>query len=58
MIAHTPKVDRVMHILFFGGKEASERWTALKDQLSKEDQKNADKVFTEFVSNFEKSSCH
>ena len=24
-IAHTPKEDRVTHILFFGGQEASER---------------------------------
>ena len=56
MIAHTSKADRVTHILFFGGKEASERWTALKDQLPEEAQKNADKVFTAFASSF-KMSC-
>ena len=32
----TPKEDRVTHILFFGGKEESERWIALEDQLSEE----------------------
>ena len=33
VIAGTPKEARVTHILFYGGKEASERWTALKDQV-------------------------
>ena len=37
MISHTPKEDKVTHILFFGDKEASERWTALKDLLPEED---------------------
>ena len=36
MITHTPKQDKVIHILFYGGKKASETWTALKDQLSEE----------------------
>ena len=27
VITHTLKEDRVTHILFFGGKEASEKWT-------------------------------
>ena len=33
MIAGTPNGAKVTHILFYGGKEASERWTALKDQV-------------------------
>ena len=33
VIAGTPKEAKVTHILFYGGKEASERWTALKDQV-------------------------
>ena len=31
IITHTPKEDRVTHILFFDGKEPCERWTALKE---------------------------
>ena len=58
VFVHIPKADRLTHILFFGDKNASERWTTLKDQLSEEDKKNADKVFTAFASNFEKSSLH
>ena len=33
VIAGTPKEARVTHILFYGGNEASEWWTALKDQV-------------------------
>ena len=58
MIVYTPKADRVTHILFFGGKEASERWTDLKDLLSEEDQKDPDQVFSAFSCSFEKSSSH
>ena len=57
-IAHTPKEDRVMHILFFGGQEASERWETLKDQLKGDEDKDADKVFQAFADSFEKSSSH
>ena len=57
-IAHTPKEDRVTHILFFGGQEASERWETLKDQLEGDDDKDADKVFQAFADSFEKSSSH
>ena len=57
-IAHTPKEDRVTHILFFGGQEASERWETLKDQLEGDDEKNANKVFQAFAHSFEKSSSH
>ena len=46
------------HILFFGGKEASQRWTTLKDQLSEENQKDADEVFKAFANSFEKRSSH
>ena len=57
MIAGTPKEARVTHIFFYGGKEASERWTALKDQVegNKDD---ADTVFKAFANSFEKSSSH
>ena len=57
VIAGTPKEARVTHILFYGGKEASERWTALKDQVEgKKDE--ADTVFKAFANSFEKSSSH
>ena len=57
VIAGTPKEAKVTHILFYGGKEASERWTALKDQVegNKDD---ADTVFKAFANSFEKSSTH
>ena len=59
MITHTPKADRVTCILYFCGKEASERWAALKDQLSKENQKeDPDHVLSAFSSSFEKSSSY
>ena len=35
MIAGTPNETKVTHILFYGGKEASEQWTALKDQVER-----------------------
>ena len=57
VIAGTPKEAKVTHILFYGGKEASERWTALKDQVegNKDD---ADTMFKAFANRFEKSSSH
>ena len=58
IIPHTAKQDNVTHIVCFVGKEASERWIALKDQLSEENQKDADEVFKAFASSFEKSSSH
>ena len=45
------------HILFYGGKEASERWTTLKDQVEG-DRDDADTVFKAFANSFEKSSSH
>ena len=54
MIDHTPKQDKVIYILFYGGKKASERWITLKDQLSEEDQNDADKVFKAFANSFER----
>ena len=57
-ITHTPKEDRVTHILFFGGQEASERWETLKDQLEGDAEKDADKVLQAFADSFEKSSSH
>ena len=53
IIAHTPNQDKVTHILFFGSKEASDRWTVLKDQLSEDNQKDADKVLKAFANSFE-----
>ena len=55
MIAGTPREARVTHILFYGGKEASERWTALKDQVEG-NKDEADTVFKAFANSFEKSS--
>ena len=57
MIAGTPREARVTHILFYGGKEASERWTALKDQVQGNIDE-ADTVFKAFANSFEKSSSH
>ena len=55
VITHTP---RVTHILFFGDKEASERWTALKGQVEEDQQTDADTVFKAFTDSFEKSFSH
>ena len=33
VIAGTPREAKVTHILLYSGKEASEQWTALKDQV-------------------------
>ena len=52
-----PREARVTHILFYGGKEASERWTALKDQVEGNIDE-ADTVFKAFANSFEKSSSH
>ena len=57
VIAGTPRKAKVTHILFYGGKEASERWTALKDQVEG-NKDNADTVFKAFANSFEKSSSH
>ena len=57
MIAGTSKEAQVTHILFYGGKEASERWTALKDQVQG-NKDEADTVFKAFANSFEKSSSH
>ena len=46
------------HILFYGGKEASKRWTALKDQVDQAKLNDADIVFKAFANSFEKSSSH
>ena len=61
----TPKAAKVAHILFYGGKEASERCIALKDQcIALKDQvdetnlKDADTVFKAFANSFEKSYSH
>ena len=57
VIAGTPKEAGVTHILFYGGKEASERSTALKDQVQGNIDE-ADTVFKAFANSFEKSSSH
>ena len=57
VIAGTPREAKVTHILFYGGKEASECWTALKDKVegNKDDPET---VFKAFANSFEKSSSH
>ena len=57
VIAGTPKEARVTHILFYGGKEALEQWTALKDQVEGNIDE-ADTMFKAFANSFEKSSSH
>ena len=57
MIAGTPNGAKVTHILFYGSKEASEQWTALKDQVEG-DKDDPDTVFKAFANSFEKSSSH
>ena len=57
-VAHTPDEAKVDTILFFAGTEASERWKTLKEQLTAEDSKSTDKVFTAFANSFEKSSSY
>ena len=52
------KEAKVSHILFYSGKEASERWTALKDQVDQAKLDDADTVFKAFANSFEKSSSH
>ena len=56
-VAHT-KEAKVDTILFFGGTEATDRWKTLKEQMSDEDCKSSDKVFTAFANSFEKSSSY
>ena len=53
-----PQAAKVTHILFYGGKEASERWTALKDQVPEDKKMDAETVFKAFANSFEKSSSH
>ena len=57
VIAGTPREARMTHILFYGGKEASEQWTALKNQVEG-NKDEADTVFKAFANSFEKSSSH
>ena len=58
IIAGTLHEAKVTHILFYGGKEASERWTALKDQVDQNKIDDADTVFKAFANSFEKSSSY
>ena len=53
-----PQAAKVTHILFYGGKEASERWTALKDQVDQDKLDDAATVFKAFANSFKKSSSH
>ena len=48
-VANTKEEAKVDTILFFGGTEATDRWTTLKEQLSAENYKSSDKVFTAFA---------
>ena len=58
MIAGTLQAAKVTYILFYSLKEASGRWTALKDQVDQAKLDDADTVFTTFANSFEKSSSH
>ena len=58
VIAGTLQAVKVTHILFYGGKEAFERWTTLKDQVDQDKLDDADTVFKAFANSFEKSSSH
>ena len=58
MIAGTPQAAKVTHILFYGGEEASERWTALKDQVDQDKLDDTETVFKALSNSFEKSSSH
>ena len=58
MIASTAQATKVTHILFYGGKETSERWTALKDQVEEDKRNDAETVFKSFANSFKKSSSH
>ena len=55
-VAHTKEEAKVNTILFFGGTKSTDRWKTLKKQLSAEDCKSSEKVFTAFANSFEKSS--
>ena len=57
VIAGTPRKSKVTNILFYGGKEASEWWTALKDQVEG-DKDDPETMFKAFTNSFEKSSSH
>ena len=57
VIAGTPNEAQVTYILFYGGKEASEWWTALKDKVKRK-KDDSDTVFKAFANSFEKSSSH
>ena len=54
----TPQAAKVTHILFYSGKEASERWTSFKDQVAEDKIMDAETVFKAFANSFEKSSSH
>ena len=58
VIANNPQAAKVTHILFYGGKEASESWTALKDQVPEDKKMDAETVFKAFANSFKKSSSH
>ena len=57
-VAHTKEEAKVDTILFFAGAEATDRWKTLKEQLSADDCKSSEKVFTAFANSFKKSSSH
>ena len=58
MIASTSEEAKVTHILLYGGKEASERWTTFKDQVDTDQQINSEAIFKAFANSFKKSSSH
>ena len=58
VIAGTPQAAKVTHILFYGGKEASERWTDFKVQVDQAKLDDAVTVYKAFANSFKKSSSH
>ena len=58
IFAGTPHEAKVTHILFYGGKEAPERWTTLKDQVDQTKLDDSETVFKAFANSFKKSSSH
>ena len=58
VIAGTPREARVTHILFYGGKEASEAMDSLEGPGEGGKKMKQDTVFKAFANSFEKSSSH
>ena len=55
IIAGTLHDTKVTHILFYGGKEASEQWTALKDQVDQNKLNDPNTVFKAFANSLRRA---